>query len=391
MEKLKKVIIVGGAIASAVGGVILIKRSFEGDVFDESRKGYGKNIVLTGATSGIGESLAKEFGKRGAILHIGSRDKNKCEELREKIRHDYYNKEVYCYECDLASLESVKRFCDELKKKKMRIDSIINNGGIMFHPKTLTKDGYESHFHINYLTPYLIQRLLVEDVEKEFEENVKFIDPIKKKKFADYLNSFIGNNNNNNTNGDYLKKDLEENENVLRLINVTCSAMNYGRHSINPLTGANLDDLNFMETDYSPRLSYAQSKSLLRLLSLSYKNSSTTINSEKRKILSMSVHPGYTKGTGIMRGTQAGTSSIPTLIDIFSWLLWKKPETAASTILHCVLMPSTQLVDGGHYNNCELDREESNFTEKNWRELSREIDRLMRITDNWINRHSFIK
>ncbi len=63
---------------------------------------------------------------------------------------------VYCRQCDLASLESVRGFAKELREREGRVDALINNAGVMHHPRSvsgpfrLTKDvgriGYVAFF-----------------------------------------------------------------------------------------------------------------------------------------------------------------------------------------------------------------------------------------------------
>ncbi len=42
---------------------------------------------------------------------------------------------VYCRKCDLASLDSVRAFAEELKKSEEKVDALVNNAGVMHHPR----------------------------------------------------------------------------------------------------------------------------------------------------------------------------------------------------------------------------------------------------------------
>ena len=72
---------------------------------------------------------------------------------------------------DLSSLKSVVQFVDELekhvknlfpgKKTKSRHVVLINNAGMILPERTMTADGYETHFQANYLGHFLLTQLLI--------------------------------------------------------------------------------------------------------------------------------------------------------------------------------------------------------------------------------------
>lgn len=82
---------------------------------------------------------------------MACRDMTKCEETRTKIADDTFNNNVVCRECDLSSIESIRRFADEINQNEKSLHLLINNAGVMWHPSKLTKDGFEQHFGVNYL------------------------------------------------------------------------------------------------------------------------------------------------------------------------------------------------------------------------------------------------
>lgn len=82
----------------------------QGAKFKDPIKATDKRVIITGTTSGIGLETAKELAKREAHVYMACRDMKKCEELRDEIILKSRNKHVYCMECDLSSLESVREF-----------------------------------------------------------------------------------------------------------------------------------------------------------------------------------------------------------------------------------------------------------------------------------------
>ena len=88
------------------------------------------------------------------------RDIESCETIRSSIVLDSGNKFVYCRPCDLASLQSVRACAKLIQEKEDRIDGLINNAGIMFAPRSYSRDGIEIHWAVNHLGHFLLTRLL---------------------------------------------------------------------------------------------------------------------------------------------------------------------------------------------------------------------------------------
>ena len=67
-------------------------------------------------------------------------------------------------ELDLTSLDSIRAAADELRSKHDTIDLLINNAGVMFTPKSTTKDGFELQFGTNHLGHFAFTGLLLDRV-----------------------------------------------------------------------------------------------------------------------------------------------------------------------------------------------------------------------------------
>ena len=94
----------------------------------------GKVIIITGASSGIGRALAKEFFSRGARLTLGARRIDKLEELKSELQ----SSDMICVETDVAIEADCKRLIELTVEKYGRIDILINNAGISM--RALFKD-----------------------------------------------------------------------------------------------------------------------------------------------------------------------------------------------------------------------------------------------------------
>lgn len=81
---------------------------------------------------------------------------------------------VIIRELDLSSLKSVREFADQINKEEKCIDILVNNGGMISKDKSLTEDGFELHFGVNYLSHFLLTRLLFDKLRKS--KNGKIIN-----------------------------------------------------------------------------------------------------------------------------------------------------------------------------------------------------------------------
>lgn len=87
-----------------------------------------KVVVVTGATSGIGEACAMAFGKEGAKIVITGRSQVKLDNTLEKLKKE--NIEVHGVIADAGSQEANEKMGAEALQKFGRIDILINNAGI---------------------------------------------------------------------------------------------------------------------------------------------------------------------------------------------------------------------------------------------------------------------
>jgi len=125
-----------------------------------------KIVLITGATSGIGKETAIGLGSLGATIIFTSRDNLKGEQVRKEIIEKTNNKNIYMLECDLASLESIRRCCKEYKSKYNNLHVLINNAGVWDFKRRTSKDGIENIFATNYLAPFLMTKLLLDILKK---------------------------------------------------------------------------------------------------------------------------------------------------------------------------------------------------------------------------------
>ncbi|GAB1207880.1 hypothetical protein APSETT445_006615 [Aspergillus pseudonomiae] len=113
-------------------------------------------------TAGVGAQSVTQLAKHSpARIYISGRNATSAETIINEIAESGSNTPVSFVECDLASLDSVKKAAEDILAKESRLDVLMCNAGIMALPPDLTKDGYEVQFGTNHLGhALLIQKLL---------------------------------------------------------------------------------------------------------------------------------------------------------------------------------------------------------------------------------------
>jgi NAD(P)-dependent dehydrogenase (short-subunit alcohol dehydrogenase family) len=121
-------------------------------------------IVITGATSGIGQCAAIALARRGAHLVLTARSRAKADATLRMIEAAAPGTRVHVYYGDFANLASVAALGHEIVANHVRIDTLINNAGLHAFKPRVTADGYSEMVAVNYLAPWLLTNILRETV-----------------------------------------------------------------------------------------------------------------------------------------------------------------------------------------------------------------------------------
>lgn len=134
----------------------------------------GTTVVITGATSGIGKSLATTVHGLGATVIALGRSESKLSGLRQELLSlDDGDNRIMTVVADLSDLDSVSNAADTIKLKLKKIDFLINNAGIhyqgdVYRPSSQlqSKQGFDLAFAVNYLSHFLLTAKLRPLLEK---------------------------------------------------------------------------------------------------------------------------------------------------------------------------------------------------------------------------------
>ncbi|XP_011308761.1 retinol dehydrogenase 12 [Fopius arisanus] len=125
-------------------------------------KKTGCVAIVTGGTRGIGASVVKMFLQSDMDVIIACRRIEAGEKVIEHIRKSGTTTgKAAVYHLDNMSLDSVRKFAEEIKKGYTKVNILVNNAGIMFTPYEETVDGFEHQWAVNYLSHFLLTALLM--------------------------------------------------------------------------------------------------------------------------------------------------------------------------------------------------------------------------------------
>ena len=122
----------------------------------------GRTVVVTGANSGTGREAAKRLTAAGARVILAVRSAEKGADALAEVLATRPDAQAEVRILDLADLASVRAFADDLLRDVDRLDTLVNNAGVMVPPQRYeTADGHELQWGTNFLGPFALTNLLL--------------------------------------------------------------------------------------------------------------------------------------------------------------------------------------------------------------------------------------
>jgi len=116
----------------------------------------GKTVVITGATSGIGQVAAEQLAGMGARLVLVARDRARGDAALARLRARAPGAAHRVHHADLSRVAETRRVAAEIAAAEARVDVLINNAGALFGARRVTPDGLELTFATNHMAYFLL-------------------------------------------------------------------------------------------------------------------------------------------------------------------------------------------------------------------------------------------
>ena len=140
-------------------GYVKAAKSFDPHALDVDMS--DRNVVVTGANTGIGYAVAEALASRKASVHMVCRNEARGTAAMEKIRGKVPDATLTLHVCDVSSLASVKEFAGGWKEAGLPLHVLVNNAGCMVHDQSVkSADGYDINFATNTLGAFALTRLM---------------------------------------------------------------------------------------------------------------------------------------------------------------------------------------------------------------------------------------
>lgn len=122
----------------------------------------GQVVLITGSTDGLGREVARRAAALGAEVIVHGRNRERGMALVEEIT-GAGNGSARFFAADFASLDGVRELAQTVLREVPRLDVLVNNAGIWINrgPRQVSADGHELQFAVNYLSGFLLTRMLL--------------------------------------------------------------------------------------------------------------------------------------------------------------------------------------------------------------------------------------
>lgn len=125
-----------------------------------------KTIIITGSNSGIGKEAALNLAISGHRILMLCRDSEKSTQAQEEIITKSGSENVFLIPVELSDPISIRAAVEQIKSQYQEIDVLVNNAGVYKVKREETASGVEMSFAVNYLAPFMLSQMLLENLEE---------------------------------------------------------------------------------------------------------------------------------------------------------------------------------------------------------------------------------
>jgi len=151
----------------------------------------GKNVIITGANTGLGFATAISIAGKGANVIMACRSQKRASDAKKQILLQHPQAKIDIILIDLGKLSSIKEFVKEYKEKYTSLDILINNAGVMITPYMKTSDGFEFQNGINHLGHFALTAQLFDLLKNTKNSRLVVISSIAHKNATLDFNNYL--------------------------------------------------------------------------------------------------------------------------------------------------------------------------------------------------------
>lgn len=152
----------------------------------------GRTFIVTGANSGIGFEAARQLAAHGARVVLAARNESKGLDAVVRIKAGQPDAAVEFRLLDLTDLESVRAFSSAILSEGLAVDVLVNNAGVMYPPRRLTRQGFESQFATNHLGHFALTGLLFDSIRRGRDARVVTVSSTEHKGGSIHFDDLTG-------------------------------------------------------------------------------------------------------------------------------------------------------------------------------------------------------
>ena len=134
--------------------------------------------MVTGANSGIGKATAERLARLGASVVLVCRNRNRGEMAMAEIREKTGNSSLELLIADFASFQSIRDLAAAFVGSHDFLHVLINNAGVAKLTRSVTPDGLETTFEVDYLSQFLLTNLLLGILKKSAPSRIVTVSSV---------------------------------------------------------------------------------------------------------------------------------------------------------------------------------------------------------------------